>query len=110
MDINPIILTLIFAFGFIVVAYDQFASSKGWTIKPWMRGNSFLKLSGVFSIFMAPALAFHMLSWWVVIFVIVAGFGCFFLLVTFLKQHTQIVAATGLVIGWFWFATLLVQP
>lgn len=109
MDITPIILTLIFAFGFIVVAYDQFALSRGWTINPWMRGNSFLKLSGVFSIFMAPALAFHMQVWWFAILVVVAGFVCFFLFILLFKKHVQLVAASGLGIGWIWFATLLVR-
>ncbi len=107
--IHPIILTLIFSFGFIAVAYDQIASSRGWTIEPWMMGNSSVKLSGVFSIFMAPALAFHMLSWWISIFVIVAGFGCFLLLVMALKKHVQLVAVAGLTISWVWFATLLVN-
>ncbi|MEE8387835.1 MAG: hypothetical protein V3R65_04595 [Acidiferrobacterales bacterium] len=106
---QPIILTLIFSFGFIVVAYDQIASSRGWTIEPWLMGNSSMKLSGVFSIFMAPALAFHMLSWWISIFVIVAGFGFFLLLIMVLKKHVQFAATAGLVISWVWFATLLVN-
>ena len=109
MNITLIILTLIFAFGFVVVAYDQFALKRDWTVKSWMRGNSFPKLSAVFSIFMAPALAFYMLSWWAPIIVIVAGFGSFFLLVRLLKQHVQLVAVAGLTIGWGLFATLLVQ-
>ena len=109
LGVHPIILTLIFAFGFIAVAYDQIASSRGWTIQPWMTGNSSLKLSGVFSIFMAPALAFHMLSWWISILVIVAGFGCFLLFVMLLKKHVQLIALAGLTISWVWFATLLVN-
>lgn len=108
MDISPIFLTLIFAFGFIVVTYDQFAISRGWKIEPWMRGNSFLKLSGVFSIFMAPALAFLVLLWWTPVVVIVGGLVSFYVLMNLLKQHVQIAAATGLTISWLIFATLLV--
>ena len=109
INITPLILTLIFACGFIAVAYDQIAMSRGWSMKPWMRGNSFMKLSGVFSIFMAPALAFHLLPWWVSIFVVIAGFASFFLFVVILKKHAQLFAVAGLGIGWVWFATLLVQ-
>lgn len=68
-----------------------------------------MKLSGVFSIFMAPALAFHLLPWWVSVFVVVAGCGSFFLLAVVLKKHVQLFAVAGLAIGWTWFATLLVQ-
>ncbi|MFV1997362.1 MAG: hypothetical protein ACC641_05055 [Acidiferrobacterales bacterium] len=109
MDITPIILTQIFSFGFIAVVYDQIALSRGWAIEQWMRGNSFMKLSGVFSIFMAPALAFQMLPWWFSIAVIVVGLVCFFLFVTILKRHVQLFAVVGLAISWVWFATLLVQ-
>jgi hypothetical protein len=109
MDITPFVLVMIFAFGFIAVAYDQIALSRGWMIKPWMRGNSFMKLSGVFSIFMAPALAFHLLPWWVSIFVVVVGCGCFFLLVAILRKHAQLSAVAGLAISWAWIATHLVQ-
>jgi len=109
METTAIILTLIFAFGFIAVVYDQIALSRGWTIEQWMRGNSFMKLSGVFSIFMAPALAFQMLPWWFSIAVIVAGLAGFFLFVAILKNHVQLFTVAGLAISWVWFATLLVQ-
>ncbi|MEE8482186.1 MAG: hypothetical protein V3S12_02435 [Acidiferrobacterales bacterium] len=109
MDITPVFLTLIFAFGFIVVAYDQFATSRRWMIEPWMMSNSFLKLSGVFSIFMAPALAFYLLPWWMPIVVIVAEFACFYALIMLLKEHVQMAAATGLIASWIIFAALLVN-
>jgi len=108
-DITPLILTLIFVSGFIAVAYDQFAMRKGWVMKPWMRGNSFVKLSGVFSIFMAPALAFHLLPWGMSIFIIIVGSSCFYLLVLMLKKYAPYFAVVGLSIGWLWFATRLVN-
>lgn len=78
-------------------------------MESWIRGNSFPKLSGVFSIFMAPALAFHLLPWWVSILVVGAGFACFFQFIMLLKKHVQYVAVIGLLIGWIWLAARLVE-
>ena len=98
--IHLALLTLIFCFGFIIVTYEQFAVSKVWFIEPTLRGNSYVKLAGVFSIFMAPGLAFHLLVWWQGVAVIVAGLLLFRVLILLFRSRVQYLAAGGLIACW----------
>jgi hypothetical protein len=98
-----IVLTLIFTCGFMIVVYEQFAVPRVWFIEPSLRGNSYVKLAGVFSIFMAPGLAFHLLPWWQGATVLVAGLILFRTLIALLKSRSQYVATAGLMLGWIVF-------
>ena len=98
--LDLVVLTLIFTFGFIIVTYEQFAVPRVWFIEPSLRGNSYVKLAGVFSIFMAPGLAFHLLPWWQGTIVLVAGLLLFRILIALFKSRSQYVAAGGLIACW----------
>ena len=97
------ILTLIFTFGFMIVVYEQFAVPRVWFIEPSLRGNSYVKLAGVFSIFMAPGLAFHFLTWWQGTVVLLSGLLLFRILIALFKSRSQYIATAGLVLGWIVF-------
>ena len=101
--LEPAVLTLIIAFGFIVVVYEQFAVPRVWFIEPSLRGNSYVKLAGVFSIFMAPGLAFQLLDWWQALLVLLAGLVLFRIVIFLLKSRSQYVAAGGLIACWIVF-------
>jgi hypothetical protein len=99
----PVVLTLLVAFGFVIVIYEQFAVPGAWFVEPSLRGNSYVKLSGVFSIFMAPGLAFQLLPWWQGAIVLVAGLILFRVFIALFKSRSQYVAAGGLIACWIIF-------
>ncbi|KPK12175.1 MAG: hypothetical protein AMJ68_03125 [Acidithiobacillales bacterium SG8_45] len=98
-----VVLTLIVTFGFIIVTYEQFAVPRVWFIEPSLRGNSYVKLAGVFSIFMAPGLAFYLFPWWQGAIVLVAGLVLFRVLIALFKSRSQHLAAGGLIACWIVF-------
>lgn len=104
-----VVLTLIVTFGFIIVTYEQFAVPRVWFIEPSLRGNSYVKLAGVFSIFMAPGLAFHLFPWWQGTIVLVAGLALFRILIAMFKSRSQYLAAGGLIACWIVFFVNLVH-
>jgi hypothetical protein len=107
--LEPAVLTLIFAFGFTIVVYEQFAVPRVWFIEPSLRGNSHVKLAGVFSIFMAPGLAFQLLDWWQAVVVLLAGLVLFLIVIFLLKSRSQYVAAGGLIACWIVFLVNIAQ-
>ncbi|MCG6976531.1 MAG: hypothetical protein LJE56_09025 [Acidiferrobacterales bacterium] len=98
-----VVLTLIVTFGFIIVTYEQFAVPRVWFIEPSLRGNSYVKLSGVFSIFMAPGLAIHLYPWWQGAIVLVVGVFLFRIFIALFKSRSQYIAAGGLIACWIVF-------
>ena len=102
-------LTLAFAFGFILVVYEQFAVPRVWFIEPSLRGNSYAKLSGVFSIFMAPGLASQLFIWWHSLVVLAGGLLLLRLVLVVFKSRSQYVAAGGLIACWIVFLVLFAR-
>ena len=100
-------LTLVFAFGFILVVYEQFAVPRVWFIEPSLRGNSYAKLAGVFSIFMAPGLASQLFIWWHSLVVVAGGLLLFRIVIAVFKSRSQYVAAGGLIACWIAFLILI---
>jgi hypothetical protein len=103
-----LILTASFAFGLVLVMYEQLATPRGWLTDPAIRGNSPIRLIGVFTVFMAPALAFNYLPIAYAIVTFAAGLVLALALLLGFKRYSQYLAAAGLVVTVLFFLFVLI--
>lgn len=101
--LRQLMLTVSFAFGFVLAMYEQMATPRGWLTDPAIRGNAPIRLIGVFAVFMSPALAFNYLPLAHALLTFAAGLALALVLLLGLKQYSQYLAAAGLVIAALFF-------
>ena len=95
------LLTVTFALGLVVLAYEGYADHHGWAVGEWFRDKtSFITILGAFATLAAPVVAGLIFSWWSVAVVIVGGFFLGLVSTRILRARVQMVAVFGLPACW----------
>ena len=105
-----ILLTALFASGFLASAYPTFARHRGWRIsKHFANEMRPIPLLGLGTIVVVPVLAGFAGAWWHGLVVAAVGFFACLLLINYFRQASQLLSAIWMIL--FWVLTgILVVP
>ena len=95
------ILAMTFGFALTIVAYEDFAEYKGWTVGEAYRDRaSLVVLFSYFGLLGAPIITLIVFPWWTIIIALIGGLFFGLLVTETLKARVQVVAPVGLAVCW----------
>lgn len=98
--INLAILAVTAGFGWLIIAYEGYANTRGWTVGAWFSGPfTWLQGIGYFALIGAAIISFFVSEWWAPIVVLVAANVLVRILLPVFKAQSQVVAIFGVLIG-----------
>jgi len=93
--LKELILVFGFTFGFIIVGYEEHASTRGWPVGEWLRGMGLIKILGFLVMLGAIVSSLIITPWWFVFITVIGGILIGFCLSNIFRSSVQVIAIIG---------------